>query len=155
MSGPAWVFHVETIAPLQRKLRNDSAVSPVVGTILMVAVTVALGATVLTIVSGFGGNSIKESTAAVFKAAAVDSDGNGKTDAIKITYVTGVNNLATADVGVAVKNVGGTSVTNATTTAWNPGDFRIYDTPGGAGSWFVSIGVRGSAVLDQTITVDE
>ena len=36
------------------KTRNETAVSPVVGTILMVAVTVALAATVLTVMNSYG-----------------------------------------------------------------------------------------------------
>ncbi|HWH09402.1 MAG TPA: archaellin/type IV pilin N-terminal domain-containing protein, partial [Candidatus Thermoplasmatota archaeon] len=37
-------------------MRRDAAVSPVVGTILMVAITVVLAATVYVWVSGFGGS---------------------------------------------------------------------------------------------------
>lgn len=141
--------------PRSRAAWNDNAVSPVVGTILMVAVTVALGATVLAVMSGVGDDEIKESSNAVFKATPVDTDDDGKTDVIRITYISGPTNVANGDVTVTVQSAAGVSVTNSTSSDWSPGDFRIYNTPAGTASYFVTVSALGNTVLDQTIRVDE
>lgn len=134
---------------------NDTAVSPVVGTILMVAVTVALGSTVLAIMNGFGSADVKESTGGVFKALAVDTGSNGKTDAIKVTFIEGPSDVNDADVSILVANAAGVQVTNQSTAAWNPGDLRIFDPPAGAEAYFVTVSLFGGTVVDQTIRVDE
>lgn len=139
----------------KRSLARDSGVSPVVGTILMVAVTVALGATVLAIMSGVGGDQVKESSNAVFKSTAVDTDGNGKTDVIKITYISGPSPILDTDVLITIRNAAGVDVTNQTVASWQPGDFRIFNTPAGADSFFVTVSVLGTTVVDQTLMVDE
>lgn len=138
---------------------NDHAVSPVVGTILMVAVTVAIGATVLAITSGIGDDGIQESTNAVFQATAVDTNANGKTDAIRVTYISGTAGLANADVAVSIRDGGGAALATSTSGTWSPGDFRLFDCAGAgcssAGSWFTTVSVLDGTVVDKTLNVDE
>ncbi len=136
---------------------KDSAVSPVIGTILMVAVTVVLGATVYAVMSGFGDDSIKERTNAAFKAQTVDTDGDGKTDHIKITYISGPTNVPIGDVALKVVNsTTGVAVVEsvAKVGAWNPGDFLVYNPPG-AGAYFVTVSILGDTVVDKSSIVDQ
>lgn len=148
-----------------RKLcKRDDGVSPVIGTILMVAVTVVLGATVYAALSGFGSNAVQESTNAVFKAVAVDTDGNGRTDTLKITYVTGPSNVALGDISVNLNpadtptwtrsSPGDATAVPPVEATWNPGDFGTLS-PGVATTYFVSVTVLGTTVLDQSVRLDE
>lgn len=135
----------------------DEAISAVVGAILMLAVTVVLGATVYAAINGFGGDTV-ETTDAAFKATSVDTNGDGRTDAIKVTYLTGPSNVPAADVAIAVQSLSGTAVSGTHSGAWNPGDFDLYDTPtcsssGGCG-YFVSASILGNTVVDQTVNVN-
>lgn len=143
---------------VRKALRVDNAVSPVIGTILMVAVTVALAATVLTIMNGFGDDSPNESSSAVFKAQAIDSNNNGATDTIKITYISGPN-LAASDVGVSIVNAGDqTDTETVTPAAWSPGEFELINPSPDAGNgntWVVSVSVLDDTVVDTTVTLDE
>lgn len=140
--------------------KDDDGVSPVIGTILMVAVTVVLGATVFAAVNSFGNKGLKESQNAVWRAQALDTDGNGKTDTLKITYMTGPSDVADSQVIVSVSQ-GSTAQTNnsyikATNGVWNPGDFMAYTTAGSASAtYFVSVTFVGTTVLDQSIKLDE
>lgn len=136
--------------------RDENGVSPVIGTILMVAVTVALAATVLTVMNAYGNKAPAESTSANFKATAIDTNNDGATDSIKLTYISGPVH-PNADVLVAIKNAAGTAMTNTTTaTSWTAGDFRIFDVAGSsAGPWFATVSVLGDTILDSTITLDQ
>lgn len=134
----------------QRKLR-DEAVSPVVGTIMMVAVTVVLAATVAALMGGFGDQASPKSTNAVVRAQAIDTDGDSLTDTIKLTYITGPSN---ANIVIkTVDSTGAATTALSTTTTWSPGEF-IVNSPG-AGSYFITATVEGIAVLDTSITLDE
>lgn len=134
----------------QRKLR-DEAVSPVVGTIMMVAVTVVLAATVAALMGGFGDEASPKSTNAVVRAQSIDTDGDSLTDTIKLTYITGPSN---ADIVLKTVDATGATVVGLSATAtWSPGEF-IVNAPG-AGSYFITATVEGIAVLDTSITLDE
>lgn len=137
--------------------RDDHAVSPVIGTILMVAVTVVLGVAVYAAVSGFGNRSVKEPTSAVFVAKAVDTDGNGKTDTLKISYISGPSGLTNGtQVVLKLKDTAGTSINLAGPSAgtWSPGDFVVYD-PGAARSFLVTVAVNGNTVVDHAVATEE
>lgn len=137
---------------------NDEAVSPVVGTILMVAVTAALAATVLAVLNGFGSDSPVAATSATFTAKAFDTNGNDKTDVIRVTYISGPATTNANDVVVSIANAGGVTMTTSSTGTWSPGDFRVYDVTSpasSAGSWFVTVSLLGTTVLDATLTVAE
>lgn len=149
---------------LIRKLASDEGVSPVIGTILMVAVTVVLGATVFAAVNGFGSKGVQESTNAVFKATAVDTDGNGRTDTMKLTYLTGPTGVALSDVSVNVNpattlswtrsDLGADGVANTADDEWSPGDFTTVN-PAARTTYFVSVSILGTTVLDQAVALDE
>lgn len=132
----------------------DTAVSPVIGTILMVAVTVALAATVLAIMNGFGGDTPSEASSSTFNAQAIDTDNNRKTDALRLTYIQGP--VATAsDVHIVVTSSAGTPVTFTAPATWTPGDFIVINPPAGAGGYQVSVSVLGTTVLSTSIQLDE
>lgn len=157
-----------------RKLLNrnsDGAVSPVIGTILMVAVTVILGATVYAAVSVFGSKSVKDTPNVAFKAQAIDTDNDGKSDIIRITHMSGPD-LALDQVQVIIKLASdGTSATtteltipaaaaDTTTPAdpWTAGEFAVFNpaaTLTGPTGYLVSVSVLGTVVIDQVISLDE
>ncbi|MEF8819384.1 MAG: type IV pilin N-terminal domain-containing protein [Haloferacaceae archaeon] len=85
-------------------LTDDRAVSPVIGVILMVAITVILAAVVGTFVLGLGANQ-RETPQATFEFEVVFEGSTGNPDEMRITHVTGdtVPNddlYVTASVGV-------------------------------------------------------
>jgi FlaG/FlaF family flagellin (archaellin) len=129
-----------------------------VGTILMVAVTVIIGATVYAGVNAYGSKGVKESTSAAFKAQAIDTDGNGRTDGLTLNYLTGPKAVPASDVAITLTKADGSAVStmpsgHAAGAAWNPGDFLVYKP--GAGNYLVSISVQGTTVVTQALGVDE
>jgi len=77
--------------------KNDEAVSPVIGTILMVAVTVILAAVIASFVFGSAGNVQK--TKVVAATAQIDSNG-----AILITYQGGQNDDSLTSLNITAPN---------------------------------------------------
>lgn len=69
---------------------EDDAVSPVIGVILMVAITVVLAAVIGTFVLGLGGNVQENPTAGV----TVDFDNNGNATVSLVTLGEGVDNVS-------------------------------------------------------------
>ena len=139
-----------------RLFESEDAVSPVIGTIMMVAVTVVLAASIVAVMNGYGQQSVQAPDNLAFKAQAVDSNGNGAPDRIKITYVTGDSNVTLADVTITVTNSTGAVLTpvSAKTGSWNPGDFLIFD-PASGGGYFITVSARGNTLVDQTVNVAE
>lgn len=135
--------------------KDDEGISAVVGAILMIAVTVVIGATVYAAMNGFGDDEVSDGPQAAYRAQAIDTDGDGKSDRIKITYLTGPTGVGNSDVALAVKDDGGNDVDPVAdkTTDWSPGDFVLYD--GAAGPHFVTVSILGTTVVDQTLTLDE
>lgn len=138
--------------------KDQNGVSPVVGTILMVAATVAIGATVFTALNGFGSESVEAPTNAAFRAQGLDTDKNGLVDQVKITYVSGPGVL---DANVVAVKLQGPSTAVITEVAyldaspdWTPGDFITYttDTPG---TYYATATVQGNMLLDQSIVIEE
>ena len=151
---------MKTTFRIQRKLKNnDQGISPVIGTILMVAATVIIGAAVYAGVNAYSGNAATPTTDAAFKAQSIDTDSDGLDDTIKITYLVGPSSVgdsqmqisATSGTGLALNN---TVSSHATAGAWQPGDFRLY-TLGSAGSVFVTVSLADNTVLDQTLSLGE
>lgn len=142
---------------MTRQLLNetdDHGISAVVGAILMIAVTVVIGATVYAVVNGFGDKETNAGPDAVFKAQSVDTDGNGVTDKIKISYLTGPPNVDDSDVDITVKQADGTAASASGTepATWNPGDFMVFEDQG---SYFVTASILDHTVVDTTLTIDE
>ena len=145
--------------------RKDNGVSAVVGTILMVAVTVIIGATVYAAVNAYGSKGVKENTNVAFKAVGIDSDGNGKLDTIKVTYLTGPKGMALSDVSISLNWATNSTLSNVAPStqhnpagSWNPGDFVQYARPGVSGtggSFLVTVAVQGNQVIDTQVTLDE
>lgn len=136
--------------------KRDDGVSPVVGTILMVAATVAIGATVFAALNAFGSGANPPPPTAVFSAKAVDSDADGLADKIRITYTAGAD-LDNSVVQVSVVNADtGATVSGPATppVQWEAGQFRLYD-PSAAGTFLVTITVHNSLVLDTTVVLAE
>lgn len=135
---------------------KDDAVSPVVGTILMVAVTVILGIAVYAAMSGFGEDSAEASPDYGFKVTTVDTDDNGMRESIKVTYIsgpTGVDDGAITlqtDTGCA----DGVDLRGGTGNTWDPGDFATYG-PGCTGSVSATLTVGNEVVVDTVLSLDE
>lgn len=137
------------------RIRRDDAISPVIGTILMVAATVIIAGAVYTAINAYNGKTVKGAPDAAFKAQALDTDGDGLEDVIKVTYLSGPADVSAAALTTTVKGtLNGTAVTPLSPPAsWNPGDYNTYDAP--AGTYFVTVRMSDNTMLDQTITVKE
>ncbi|MCU4716803.1 type IV pilin N-terminal domain-containing protein [Halapricum hydrolyticum] len=85
---------------LKQFFTDDDAVSPVIGVILMVAITVILAAVIASFVLGLGDTTDTTPTAS-FDFEYVDDDGDGTNDAVKITHQTG-DTLDQSEVKVKV-----------------------------------------------------
>lgn len=157
--------------PKSRSLkRNDNAISPVIGTILMVAATVIIAGAVYAAVNAYNGKAAKPAPDASYKAQAIDTDGNGLEDLIKVTYISGPENAG--NVAVSVSSTGTKYVDSLLDpgTDWDPADFSTYDAcnadtntntacdsgeGSGAGSYFVTVKMGDNTLLDQTLTLKE
>ena len=114
------------------KLDEDDAVSAVIGVILMVAITVAIAATVYVYVSGMIGTSpettpsmqfVKDSTNTKLTVASADP-GNLDWDDFEITWTNTANVTCTLQpAGTAITS--GTAPASATVTAGQYLDFTI------------------------------
>jgi flagellin-like protein len=89
-----------------RKIMDNKAVSPVVGTILLIAITVALAAIVATLVSGLGGRGAPPSVMLTVKAE--NSGANGVTLTIEHN---GGDDLTLTDLKVQASNENGAMTT--------------------------------------------
>jgi len=137
--------------------KKDHAISPVIGTILMIAATVIIAGAVYAAVNLYSGKSAHQATEAAWKAQALDSNGDGTLDTIKVTYVTGPSGVASgtaSGVTVTLKDAAGTGVNPACSPScpatWSPGDFYTYK-PAAAGTYYVTVSQSGTDVLDQTL----
>lgn len=139
-----------------KSMNNDRAISPVIGTILMVAATVIIAGAVYAAVNSYNGRASKTAPESSFKAQALDSDGNGLEDTIKVTYLSGATGSATTDATVKYAGNGTAVPAGTPLSSWSPGDYETYNPSGaGAGSYFVTVLVGDSTVLDQTIQLKE
>lgn len=103
---------------------NDRAVSPVIGVILMVAITVILAAVIGTFVLGLGDQLGDSTPQASFGVDNVDASG----DQIQITK-TGGQDLAFSDLRLVVDVAGNTSEFDlASLSSPNGDDWRTADT---------------------------
>lgn len=134
--------------------RDEEAISAVVGAILMIAVTVVIGATVYAVVNGFGDEKSDTGPNAVYKAQSVDTDGDGVTDHIKISYLTGPSGVDAGDVDITVRTADGDDAVASDTepTTWSPGDFMIFED---AGTYFVTVSILDTTVVDSTLEIEE
>ena len=140
--------------------KDDVGVSAVIGTILMIAVTVILGGVIYAAIGGFGSKDIGASKIdAVFKATAVDTDQDGVNDLLKITYLSGPS----ATVGVNILRVdadtpAGTTLSCGPLAA--PGDTCVLkSTTAGVtttvttGTYQLTVSVNSQTMLDSTVKI--
>lgn len=155
------------------KTRSDAAVSAVIGVILMVAITVAIAATVYIYVGGFGtdeGGS--ESASATLKAVSADSD--PKSEWLKVTLASGQGApYDFSDVTIQTVAANGTATTkicdspNTTVSGychmdhffesedtWEVGTSKFFPCSG-KGDHSVTVAVRGTTILDRSVRCDE
>jgi flagellin-like protein len=143
---------------------NDEAVSAVIGVILMVAITVAIAATVYVYVSGMMGSPSTEAE----NASVVVRAENGR---IKITLTTGGNNMPST--GYSFSNsvtvrLNGTVLADTYTgnTAFEVGE-SLYigdSTPSmndnstgvsqlGSGDYYLTVTIMETVIYDDSITI--
>lgn len=151
--------------------KNESAVSPVIGTILMVAVTVMLSAGVYVWTSVFSDDAEAPESAAI-RATGIDRDGNGLVEYVRLTLVSG-NDAPYNPAAVAVQflpplgevspvlcatpDYNGTTgcATNHTEMEmWDVGE-SLYIPCQEPGKHMVTLNIRGHMVLDKTMICDE
>ena len=151
--------------PIRNLKRKDDAISPVIGTILMVAATVIIAGAVYAAVNAYNGKSAKPAPDAAFKAQALDTNGDGLEDLIKITYLSGPSGAA--NVIASVAGTGALTVAAGTSPAagggtWDPGDYQTFDgvcaspcTGTAAGTYFVTVTMGDNVVLEQTLNLKQ
>ncbi|MFC4357758.1 type IV pilin N-terminal domain-containing protein [Halobium salinum] len=135
---------------------EDRAVSPVIGVILMVAITVILAAVIGTFVLGLGesvGQTTPQASISVSDASG-DYDGSTVTDAFVITH-DGGDEIAGSEVKVIVRNAGDSSVVATWNDAsWTSGDLATSVNGGSALSSSTNYVVGDSIVLSDGGTTD-
>jgi flagellin-like protein len=136
--------------------RDDEAISPIIATILLVAVTVILGSTIYAAVAGFGSKTPKATVDAAFKTTGIDVSGNGLTDHIKLTYLSGPTGISPA---VSVKNQTAASAAAviACPATMKPGDFCTWTKagPGAKGSYSIVVTIGNTVVYDGSVDLEE
>jgi len=143
----------------QRTQIRDDAISPVIGTILMVAATVIIAGAVYAAVSAYSGHNSKPPVDASWKAQATDADNNGLDETVKITYLNGPTNVTSSGMTITVATSNGAGLTSGPgyhtySGLWNPGEYATYTLPGSVtppATVYVTITQGGNTVLDQTI----
>ena len=120
-----------------KKSNKDDAVSPVIGVMLMLVVTIIIAAVVSAFATGLGGDTEMAPTAAL--DVTVYSNGN-----VKITSLSG-EQLVTKDIDVKIQKDDGTLLGSekALISAWNSGA-PTYFSPGTTAT--VSTGATGDDI---------
>lgn len=95
--------------------KNDEAVSPVIGVILMVAITVILAAVIAAFVFGMAGN-INKTKVVSATAARVN------VDTVSITYQGGQDAPSLTRISFSAQTPAGTDIDLTGTTMYNAGD---------------------------------
>lgn len=149
----------------QRFLKETQAVSPVIGTILMVAIAVMLAAGVYAWVTMFdSGSEVPEQVR--LRATTIDTDDNGRTDWIRVTMMSAGNAPYGFDVvSSEILGPGGSvgelcASPDSSTCPVDPGDSwdvgqSVYIQCEDAGEHFVTVTIRGTTVLDDRIRCEE
>jgi flagellin-like protein len=157
-----WIFKLfftrgKNMRANRKFVEEDEAVSAVIGVILMVAITVAVAATVYVYTSGIGSTPSRLETAAV-------ATGEGTDDQIKLILAHGGEHYGdgynvSQDVNIYIN---GSKVANYNTEIWITGGQIFlglnganweegYNCP--ADHYEVTVSIRDNVVYDGTITV--
>lgn len=134
--------------------KNDEAVSPVIGVILMVAVTVILAAVIAAFIFGFTGNMPKAPNVAYYKVERI-ANGSGSDIVISVTSPAIVDiSLLSIDIDADV-GTGTPLTTEQLDTLVTTGSVTVADaTPQTANHVVITGSVSGLAVQElQEITV--
>ncbi|MDS0258311.1 type IV pilin N-terminal domain-containing protein [Haloarcula sp. S1CR25-12] len=102
---------------LKQLLNDDDAVSPVIGVILMVAITVILAAVIATFVLGLGDSLSNQAPQATFTFDSNNDPGGTTTDTVNITH-DGGDDVAPSNVQI---KIGGADFVNADGTDYKSG----------------------------------
>jgi len=138
----------------QKLFDDDRAVSPVIGVILMVAITVILAAVIGTFVLGLGDQVQNTTPQASFGFETHDQDGDGDADWVNVTHESGSTIDGTA-LSVSTTAGGGTSDTWANAAGVSEvsagNEFTVSDQDGGAVAG--DIDLTGSDLEGETVRV--
>jgi len=170
---------MQLVEGVRKRLQPDNAVSPVIATILMVAITVVLAATVYVWVSGFNNQDQGPENVAL-STSSMDADRNGASDWIRVTLTRGENapysnTIVSAQVihGSTVLSsandwllctspsgttLGGNQICTAASQfdgsdVWAVGA-SLFIPCQGEGQHTITVGLAGSTVLDTTVRCD-
>jgi archaeal type IV pilus assembly protein PilA len=142
------------------KMRKDkSAVSPVIATILMVAITVVLAAVLYVMVMGFGGGNTSTPTASlgVTKGATVNATGPNQETTYTISVLSiSSNNVLPTDVNVICVTTAATSgqlVSAAGASHVNAGDYVSLGLKPGTYTVSLIYKPTGNAIASTQIVV--
>ncbi|MEA3189456.1 MAG: Archaeal Type pilin, N-terminal [Thermoplasmata archaeon] len=113
---------------------NDEAVSPVIGVILMVAITVVLAAVVFVLVTRLAGNQEDQSPSITFNKQSDSSLAGGTLTVIAVQGAPD-NGLVWGDV--EIKNTSGTAACTKPTGALDAGDVIVCSATDGDGPFYV------------------
>ncbi|KPN31107.1 hypothetical protein SY89_01849 [Halolamina pelagica] len=114
-------YELDMISKLKAVLDDDRGVSPVIGVILMVAITVILAAVIGTFVLGLG-DSLEQAP-----QAQLDAEAASGSDDILINH-NGGDALAKADITIRAENSNGNNVSYSTISGWSGDEFTVGDT---------------------------
>ena len=106
---------------LRQLINDDDAVSPVIGVILMVAITVILAAVIASFVLGLGGNQQATPTASFTFDYTENSDSNNDENYLSITH-DGGDTIKANEVYLRGSNFGGSLTGLSKTADWSTGD---------------------------------
>lgn len=123
-------------------MKHDSAVSPVIGTILMIAATVVLGGVIYAAIGGFSKQSeAPAGDAPVFKAVQ-------REDGVRVTYLSGPDGVEPRFTLDGLED-------GSPAASWRPGDSYTFLRTAGATGASVTVTVGSKVVLDATFAYPE
>ena len=106
--------------------KNDEAVSPVIGVILMVAITVILAAVIAAFVFGMAGGISNTKNVAATASATTDNSGTTAEKWITVTYQGGKDSTDVSELVVTAASADGTALTPAGTLTRSVGSTDTF-----------------------------
>ncbi len=132
--------------------KNKRGVSPIIATILLVAITVVIAAVLYVLVSGYlkGTGGTPLSIQLANPSYGHQGSGTSVTYFVNFSSVTGSSGMTTGDFGFKVVNVNGNTVKWTSATLVNSGGVAVANFTSGGTSWdnTVSIGSGSSLVFN-------
>jgi len=132
--------------------KKDKAVSAIIGTILIVAITVVLAATLYAVLGGFGGLIGKPTPTA---SMTVSSSGvGGASETYTLTFTSVSTNVSLTDVIVRVTVGSNTYSTSALATSSGIANVTFSTITGSTSNYVVASGSGTYLTYDTTITIN-